>query len=691
MDFNLDDIETVESFDSTTDLDNIETVSSFDAPTDDSIMDMDNPDDIEQKVEDLSTTYNELSTTEKKPNLRDTLVEANKPTSYAEINTMGMDYPERSFSDVLTGKYGTPEELQAKVVDDYLAKKFNDKGIEDVSDILLDVVPMFAGIKLAKNVGKGAIDLSQADNLRDAPKSVEYLRDLIMKHNPDVKTSDVDKILKDVPRKDQARVLAEQGGNPTSGLFKQAVQTSEEAISGEIRTLTDRSRALEKVSGSQTVEEVSKTVGEEFENMRKLVKETSIDPNASFNGEELKSTITELGNIADNELAKKRITSLLSRMEKTDLTVDDALDIRRRVNYELGKAQGSDYDQWEAVKEEVDSFITDNSSPKMKELIDLSNESYKRMKNQEELNTLIAKNTNKNSAGTIGESGGVNWVQLKKDIKDNKLESPEVDAVVDMVDDFSKKFGDNDFKYSNAISPKGAAGETATLAGTAEGIITARAARGIVEWVGDLFKTDKKAVYEIAKSIKKNNDPLGLVKDIEASKNIPKDIKDKFSTLTKEVKAEDKAYRDSPVGKATKRRQEIVKQTREDSEDRIKAVQFSDTEKEKVKVLQNKQNFRNSAERIVDQAEEKVNSLEDSISALEDRLTTTKSPNKVKAQIIAKEKKLSDAKKSLVLKKDNHSKRSNDFDKEVKKSGFELNEMDEFVKPRKANPRSQKK
>ena len=50
-------------------------------------------------------------TSEKKATLYDTLTASHQPKTYEEINTMGMDFPERSFTDVMTGRSGIPQEL----------------------------------------------------------------------------------------------------------------------------------------------------------------------------------------------------------------------------------------------------------------------------------------------------------------------------------------------------------------------------------------------------------------------------------------------------------------------------------------------------------------------------------------------------------------------------------------------------
>jgi len=97
---------------------------------------------------------------------------SSKVNSYADINTHGLQYPERTLTDVLTGRMGTPQEVQNRVNEQYANMQHQDDFTQDASD---EVMPGFGFIP------KGGIELAY---LGDAVKSGALSKTIIKQHEP---------------------------------------------------------------------------------------------------------------------------------------------------------------------------------------------------------------------------------------------------------------------------------------------------------------------------------------------------------------------------------------------------------------------------------------------------------------------------------------------------------------------------
>ena len=97
---------------------------------------------------------------------------SSKVNSYKDINLHGMQYPERTLTDVLTGRLGTPQEVQDRINQQLSDYQHQDSEIQDVSDELMPYVGF---------VPKGSIELKY---LGDAVKSGSISNQVIKQHEP---------------------------------------------------------------------------------------------------------------------------------------------------------------------------------------------------------------------------------------------------------------------------------------------------------------------------------------------------------------------------------------------------------------------------------------------------------------------------------------------------------------------------
>lgn len=516
---------------------------------------------------------------------------------------------------------------------------------------------------IAKQIGKfGGNTIGTRGVTREASELIKR----IVRDNPTTaNANDLIKIAREVPAEHQARIISEQSGATGSGLYRQAATENDESVVAGFNAINERSKALDKVSGTGDFKKIESSTKGEFNAIRDLVDKIDVPEGTVFNTSASKAKLEKLKGIADTDAGAKRIDSLLERMKNDDISLDDMLDVRQRINYEMNKAKGSDTKLWKSVKDDVDSFVGQHVSPEVEELLKVSNKSYSRMKDQEELISLIEKNKSGVSRGSKYEKQGVNWNKLVADIDSAGINSPEVKPVVKLADDFKKKFGDADFKNIDGTT-KGGSPETATLAGSVEGILTARLARGFLKKVTDLFSMDRKIVESINESLLKSSDPLDFYKKVAQSKNTPDRIRKEFASLYKEAKAE--------VAKTPKR-------------ERVtginKAVEAN---------LQKSQTSRNSADNTVTKVRVRVNAVEDRISDVDDRIADAIDKGKPTSSLRIRKAKLEQRldidNKDLEIALDKHSALSNKFDKELSDSGYSISETNEFINPAKASARS---
>lgn len=489
----------------------------------------------------------------------------------------------------------------------------------------------------------------------------------ILKEEPNLTRADLMNKIKDVPIEHQARVLAEQSGTIGRGILKQAETLDDETVNAALRTVSKRTDALEKMAGKVDFDKFKISTKGAFKAMRNLVKKVDLDPNTKFDTASVRGEVEELLRISDNPLATNRIESILKRMDSKEITLDDMLDVRQRINYELDKSSAADVDKWNFVKGKVDEFVSKHVPDSLNDVIENSNKAYHKMKEHEDLLALIKANKGGDAEGAeIGARAAINWTRLSEDIKNAGFKSQEIKDTLKLVDDFKAKYGTGDIETFGYKSTKGAKLGESTLAGTPKGIISARISRDIVEVLEDFFKLDNKTIKTIADSLKKTDDPLDFYKDIASNKNNPQSIRDKFKKLFKEARDEIK---------------NLPKYPKEKKPSQVKVAQ-----------LQKSQRARNSAENTVSKKELAVESIYEKIEKIEDQIEEAidrgKSTSGLRANKLKLEKNAKIAERNLEEAVDKHAELSNKFDDELSRTGYTIDETGEFQAPAKASDRS---
>lgn len=341
-------------------------------------------------------------------------------------------------------------------------------------------------------------------------------------------------ILEGVPKKDQAKVLAQQSGSKGAGYMAKAVSEDDATRLKYLDELTARKKAVEETAGKADFNAIKRDTENEYGAMKKYAE--SVEP-IGEEGYDLKGYIGLLDSMSDvarTDVSKTRIKAVSKQLEDNPInSLSDMIDLRQVINYEMKKVSGTPQaGQWKELKDNLDAYMKKVVSPEDMKIVDDSIASYARMKNQEEVLELIEKSSSGLGKGAkVGETGAVDWNKLGKLLKDSKLDSPEVRNVVKITKDFTEKYGDMDAKLFSSSLPKGLAQEAQTLAESPHGAAQRLGVRKLVNFFLRQVTPDLRVQHAISQSIKKSDSQAEFVLNVIKNENTPKSIKDRFKNI----------------------------------------------------------------------------------------------------------------------------------------------------------------
>lgn len=336
-----------------------------------------------------------------------------------------------------------------------------------------------------------------------------------------------------VKRSDQALELAKIGGGKTVGYMEKGLAESEKAKSGYLDELTAKTEAIKKTVGSADFEKVKKATQEQYDAIKKVA------DSLSSNTYDASSFIPELENLkkvgSKSVLADRRIENMIERInDNPNQSVGDLIQLRADINYELNKADDSVVGKWKLFKDDLTGFLKENLDGKTFNLVEKSKDSWKRMKQQEEMVNLINDAQVSLGAGTKagGEVSAIDWNKLSNSLKEAKLDSPEAQEAIKLSKQFQDKFGDMDLALFNKALPKGEREIIQTNSPSFTGALKVVANRGFVSWFLRQFSDDKLAQKAIGDAMEKSNSKAEFLRNIIENKNTPERVKEETKTLT---------------------------------------------------------------------------------------------------------------------------------------------------------------
>ena len=580
--------------------------------------------------------------------------------SYEGIETFGMQYPQRDIMDVITGRGTTPQEKQQQAFDAYQNQSIQggqSPAMESVTPFADTFNPIMVGAKVLGGIGAGY----------GAYKGTQALKNKIFPIGGEAEAvggfralspNQIETMTEGVPREDKAFSLAMGGGTDTVGVVEAAVKSGGDKAARALKVdLGKRKAKIEEAINANDMKEVSKETSHMYSQMVKIVAKGN---KVSYDGTSLLDGLNKLEKLGARSDASERTVNVLKNKleENSNITIEQALDYRKDINYELRTAKGDSVAIWQGLKDNVDEFIKTNTDPKLHSFIDDAVDTYATTKNNEELVSII-------NRSTTSDGNAIDWDKAYNSIVDAGLNSPETEKAMNITKEFAEKFG-NDSKLSKLTVTKGSPE-------SANGVFTlfSKAVKTVVNLGEKALRTDSAINREVQANIlssiiKKSNTENEFMANVIKNKYVPKEIRDKLAEHLKKTKNLHK----TPYG-------EVAKET---------------VNKDIERNLRKSQRDRNQAQNTMDKAQDRVNSLDDEIMDLElkiERAIENQKPTgKLRERKAVAETRLERAERDLVIKSDKHSEVSDRFDKELSNSGYEIDEMGKFTFPSKAEPRS---
>jgi hypothetical protein len=293
-----------------------------------------------------------------------------EPQSYEEIETYGLEFPERDLSDVLTGSGGTPAELQNKIYRQMLEEQTQDMPLEEQSDLVFDVTPLgkaagaVAAIgatgaayktgKLLKRARYRNMPLGKLTS-KAATKDKVAIKELAKRAGADKTAMEAaDRLEIDLPA--DVWATGEKGIEiqKTAGLARSQIGEEEAIFANTIRKAAKSAdRTMDELSRAESVATISDDVlqklkatrddlGEEASKIYKNVK-GQIPPSSLVNMPNsravIEKTLQELGdNVNLLSTQEKKLLNLLSQDNLTYAALERE---RRLIGQATGKAMKS--------------------------------------------------------------------------------------------------------------------------------------------------------------------------------------------------------------------------------------------------------------------------------------------------------------------------------------------------------------
>ena len=462
-------------------------------------------------------------------------------------------------------------------------------------------------------------------------------------------------LIKDLPKEQRALELANYGAGRTKGLMENALAT-EPTKEKYIELINSRRNALEETVGKANFEQTKQLVSTFFNDVKTTASKIPLDKPFDGNiiseaGEKLRSNVSTTNKAS--ELVDKMINSFKDRPASD---VGELIDLRVAMNYEYTRAKGGSKGIWKEAKDTLDSFLSENVDKNLIQTLDKSNALYSNMKSTEEVLNLLNKESIVSTVGKgsqYGEIGAVNWAKLNEELKDVYIASPELKNTVDLVEKFTKKFGDMDTQLFSKAVPKGEKLTESVIAGSPVSHLQRLGVKELFEWMKSTIPLteayyERKATLAIRESIEKSNSQVEFLNNVRRNINTPESLKSEIDDMLKGI--------DTSAKNISIQRYESAK---------------------KIKEAQDLQLNVNKAEINIDVAQQQVDRYTQSLS------TMTQS-GKANPETISKLRDNLDlAERKLEVAIQEHAKKKDAFDA----VNIELEKMKKFMTPRQSENR----
>lgn len=445
----------------------------------------------------------------------------------AEFERAGEPAPFLTFAQSVGLEPRTIESAKQTIRDRQLNQLLGDAPLEEQSDVALDLLPI---AKIAGGVaGLAALGLG-ARAIRGRTKApIDILSGKITPEARNLSDlvglapEEVLDLTKGINPQQQARVIAEQSGTKGQGVLKQAISESDINRIAFGESLQERGKQLQDVVGAKHLEGTADAVGEQFDALRTSITNSDIVGNrVPLDTSGMQRDLESLRNQFGGSPIEGKIQGTINRLATEPMnTVDDAVDMYRDLNYWQGKTKRvKDKNKIQAMKNRLKTYVSDNGSESTIQLFDEANKSYRRLKTQEDLVSLID--------GAMDKRGIVDWTKLTKDLKKNKLSSPEADAALDLAKEYDKKFGTLDRDLSVQMVTKGE-GEVSSIAETGTGFLQRLGVKNVMNTFLDALPTDvgktRRIQKDIAKAIRDSNTPEEVLAKVSGSEFTPDSVR----------------------------------------------------------------------------------------------------------------------------------------------------------------------
>ena len=580
--------------------------------------------------------------------------------SYEAIDTKGVGFPTRDIFDVLTGRGSSPDEIQQTINQRHMENILQTggtEGMESVTPFADTFNPMMVGAKVLGGIGAGYGAYKGTKALKNKIFPVGGEAEAVGRFRA-LSPNQIETMTKGVPREDKAFSLAMGGGTDTIGVVSAAVKSGGDKAARALKVdLGKRKAKIEEAINADDIKEVSKETSHMYSQMVKTVAKGN---KSSYDGASLLDGLNQLEKLgARSDASERTVNVLKNKLEvNSNITIEQALDYRKDINYELRTAKGDSVAIWKGLKDNVDEFIKTNTDPKLHSFIDDAVDTYATTKNNEELVSIINKST-------TNDGNAIDWDKAYNSLVDAGLNSPETEKAIGITKEFAEKFG-NDSSLSKLTVTKGSPE-------SANGVFTlfSKAVKTVVNLGEKALRTDSAINREVQANIlssiiKKSKTENEFMANVVKNKYVPKEIRDKLAEHLKETKNLHK----TPYG-------EVAKDT---------------VNKDIERNLRKSQRDRNQAQNTMDKSQDAVNRFDDEIMDLDikiDRAIDNNKPtSKLRERKAKIETRLKRAEADLSIKTDKHSESATKFDKELESSGYKIDEMGKFKNPTEASGRS---
>lgn len=385
-----------------------------------------------------------------------------------------------------------------------------EQGLIDVS---IDMLPIGKLGFTASQVTKREQFLADVDGLIDDGLSDAARRIVKFVDKP---PEEIASVLKDVPKDQQALVLANRYGALTQKMTEDAIQYDKRLQKITIDQINARTQDVKDTLGEADFTVVKDYTDDLFTKMRSMSSTVGKEVDATDILGDLKALKFETGIL--EEAMDRRIKNMIKQLKnKPNMTLDELLEFRQNINSNLGKTNlpYREKEQWRTLKGNIDNIISD-SFPDQKTFIDDAINQYKRTADHEELLDIINKNTTSVGRGE-GKYTAIDWDSAYKELVETQQNNPEMIRAMGIVSEYQKKFG-NDKSLLSKIDP-----DRPDITNV---FIPAR----VIAWFAKSIPfTERRDNYLIEKGIRKaikaSKDRVDFARNIFKSDNTPDNVK----------------------------------------------------------------------------------------------------------------------------------------------------------------------